>query len=133
MANIDYTQPYVNNDEYLAAKGINLQIEIQDNDNISNKVNRFITDLTDWVIDELIHEYGVTELRDFSSLAEFRRVYFHKGMLEQIEYVLSNGLISLDSGINKATGMIMDFSNLRIGRNAFVKFRLGAFCNVPRN
>lgn len=132
MANIDYTQPYVNSDEYLEAKGIDLNIEIEDDDNKSRKVERFIRDLTDWTIDELIHTYCVNELRDFANLKEFRRVYFHKGMIEQIEYVISNGLISLDSGINKETGSILDFSEIRLGRNAFIKFRLGAFCNIPR-
>ena len=133
---IDYTQPYVTQQEYLIAKGIDLNIEIQDDDNKSNKVFRFIKDLTDFVMDYLAKEYACNELNrlisNFSDLKEFRRKRFHYGMLEQIEYVLNNGLIHLDSGINRETGQIMDFSNIVIGSSALRQFQLGAFCNIER-
>lgn len=133
---IDYTQPYVDADEYLAAKGINLHIELQDNDNQSNKVNRFIKDLTEFVRNELVKEYGDNDLNEnvteFSSLPEWRRKRFHKGMIEQIEYELNNGLIHQDSGINRETGQILDYSNVVISRSAKAQFWLGAFCNVKR-
>lgn len=137
MANeIDYTKPYVTKDEYLMAKGIDLGVEIQDDDNPSNKVNRFIKDLTDFVLDYLTKEYACSELNrlnsNFADLAEWRRKRFHFGMLEQIEYVLNNGLVHLDSGINREAGSIIDFSNLVIGTSAMRQFQLGAFCNVQR-
>ena len=62
--NIDYTQPYVSADEYLQAKGVNLEIELQDDDNQSNKVNRFIKDLTDYIRNELVREYGDNDLNE---------------------------------------------------------------------
>ena len=136
MNNIDYTQPYVSKEEYLIAKGVNLDFELQDDDNKSNKVNRFIKDMTDYVLDYLTKEYSCNELNrltaNFSELAEFRRKRFHFGMLEQIEYILNNGLIALDSGINRETGQIMDFSNITIGSSAMRQFQLGAFCTVAR-
>ena len=137
MANeIDYTKPYVTKDEYLMAKGIDLAIELVDDDNHSNKVDRFIKDVTDFVLDYLAKEYACNELNrltnSFSDLAEWRRKRFHFGMLEQIEYVLNNGLIHQDSGINKETGLILDFSNLVIGSSALRQFQLGAFCNIQR-
>ena len=134
MAQIDYTKPYVSKDEYLESKGVDLAIELQDDDNKSNKVNRFIRDLTDFVIDFLVNEYACNELNliihEFSELAEFRRKRFHLGMLDQIEYVLNNGLIHMDSGINKETGAIIDYSGLYIGSSALRQFQLGAFCNL---
>lgn len=137
MANeIDYTQPYVTKDEYLMAKGIDLNIELQDDDNHSNKVERFIKDITNFVMDYLAKEYACNEINrlisNFSNLAEFRRKRFHFGMLEEIEYVLNNGLIQLDSGINRETGSITDFSHLVIGTSALREFELGAFCNIQR-
>lgn len=133
---IDYTQPYITSQEYLIAKGIDLNIELQDDDNRSNKVFRFIKDITDFVMDYLAKEYACNELNrltsDFSALAEFRRKRFHFGMLEQVEYVLNNGLIQLDSGINRDTGSITDFSHLVIGSSALRQFQLGAFCNIER-
>lgn len=133
---IDYTQPYVDADEYLQAKGISLQVELQDGDNKSNKVNRFIKDLTDFTMDELVKQYAENDLNrnvtDFSSLAEFRRVRFHEGMIEQIEYVLNNGLLHQDSGVNQETGQILDYSNILISKAALNKFWLGGFCNIRR-
>ena len=133
---IDYTQPYITQQEYLMTKGVDLNIEIQDDDNHSNKVYRFIKDMTDFVLDYLAKEYACNELNrlthEFSDLAEFRRKRFHFGMLEQIEYVLNNGLIHLDAGINRETGAIMDFSQLVIGSSAMRQFQLGAFCNIQR-
>ena len=133
---IDYTQPYVDKDEYLAAKGVDLDIELQDDDNKSNKVKRFIEDLTEFVRNELCREYADNALNEnvteFSSLAEFRRKRFHKGMIEQIEYELTNGLIHQDSGINRETGQIMDYSHVVICRSAKAQFWLGGFCNIKR-
>ena len=129
----DYTKPYITHEEYLVEKGIDLKIELQDDDNKSNKVNRFIKDLTHFVMDYLLMEYGCNEMNrlsyDFADLEEHRRKRFHFGMLEQIEYVLNNGLIQLNSGINMETGSIMDFSNVQIGSSALRQFRLGGFCN----
>lgn len=134
--NIDYTQPYVSADEYLQAKGVNLEIELQDDDNKSNKVKRFIQDLTDFIRNELVREYADNDLNEnvteFASLAEWRRRRFHKGMIEQIEYELNNGLIHQDSGISKETGQILDYSHIILSRSAKAEFWLGAFCNVKR-
>ena len=136
MANIDYNTPYITREEYLLAKGIDLQIELQDDDNKSNKVNRFIKDVTDYVMDYLLIKYGCNDLNrlnvEFSTLAEFRRKRFHFGMIEQIEYILNNGLIQLDSGINRDTGTVSDFKGLEIGSSAINQFFLGAFCNIKK-
>lgn len=136
MANIDYTTPYITADEYLLAKGIDLKTELQDDDNASNKVERFIKDVTDYTMDALLIKYGCNDLNrmnvDFSSLAEFRRKRFHLGMMEQIEYILNNGLIHLDSGINRDNGTVSDFTGLDIGPSAINQFFLGAFCNIKK-
>ena len=123
-------EKYITRDDYLAKKGIDLNVEIQDDDNASRKVTRFIEDITDWIIDLLVHKYGANELRHWNELSEWRQKRFRDGVIEQIEYVLRNGLISLDSGINKDTGMINDYSRLFIAPNAYRKFFLGAFCNI---
>lgn len=133
---IDYTTPYVTREEYLKAKGIDLQIELQDDDNKSNKVDRFIKDITNFIMNQLVKKYGDNDLNrnvtDFSSLAEFRRKRFHEGMIEEIEYVLNNGLLHQDSGISKETGQILDYSNIIISKSAHDAFWLGAFCNIRR-
>lgn len=133
---IDYTSPYISAREYLLAKGIDLKAEIQDDDNKSRKVERFIEDQTNIVLDYLTIKYQNEELNrvthQFSELPEWRRKWFHYGMIEQIEYLLDNGLIHTDSGVNRETNTILDMESVRISRAAFEKFRLGAFCNIPR-
>lgn len=136
MENIDYSTPYISTKEYLLAKGVDLEVELQDDDNKTVKVERFIKDITDFVMNELVKQYGDNDLNpnvtNFADLKLFRRERFHRGMIEQIEYVLNNGLIHQDSGINKQMGIVIDFSNVIISKSAFNEFYLGAFCNIKR-
>lgn len=136
MENIDYSTPYISAKEYLLAKGVDLEVELQDDDNKTVKVERFIKDLTDYVMNELSKRYCCNDLNtnvtDFATLKLFRRERFHKGMIEQIEYVLNNGLIHQDAGVNKQMGIIIDYSNVLISESAFNEFYLGAFCNIKR-
>lgn len=133
---INYKTPYISQEEYLDAKGIDLSIELNDDDRSINKVDRFIKDITHFVMDYLYENYRTKELDrynfDFSTLPEWRVRRFHDGMIEQIAYILNNGLIHLDSGINKETGSIMDFKNIVIGSSAQRCFHLGGFCNIMR-
>lgn len=132
---LDIQSKYITADDYKREKGVDLSIEIQDDDNASNKVTRFIKDITDWCCRYLAQKYGVNELNpnledQWPKLATFRRNQFKLGVIEQIEYVLNNGLISLDSGISKETGSILDYSKIVLGQNAWNCFWLGAFCNI---
>ena len=127
---------YITLDEYKIAKGVDLSLELKDDDNASNKVNRFIKDITDWCCNYLITTYAVNELNedlhDFNKLSEFRQKRFRKGVIEQIEYVLSEGLVDLQTGINETTGQILDYSHIVLGHSAYREFFLGAFCNIGR-
>lgn len=133
---IDYNTPYITKEEYLETKGVDLSIELQDNDNKSDKVNRFIKDITNFIRNKLVIDYQCNDLNDltneFSELKEFRRKQFHKGMIEEIEYILNNGLLHQDSGVNTTTGMIVDYSNIIISMSAYNEFFKGAFCNIRR-
>lgn len=127
---------YITADEYKQSKGIDLSIELQDDDNPSNKIKRFIKDITDWCCNYLITTYAVNELNEdlhpFSELAEFRQKRFRQGVIDQIEYVLSEGLVDLQTGINETTGQVLDYSHIVLGHSAFRQFQLGAFCNIER-
>lgn len=131
---IDYTSPYISEREYLLKKGVDLKAELQDDDNKSNKVKRFIEDITHFIMDYFTFNYACNELNrltsDFSKLPEWRRKRFHFGMLEQIEYVLNNGLIHTDSGVNRDLNTILDMERIQISTSAMREFRLGAFANI---
>ena len=132
---LDITTKYITADDYKNIKGVDLSIELQDDDNASNKVNRFIKDITDWCCRHLSQKYGINELNpnledQWLKLPSFRRNQFKLGVIEQIEYVLNNGLVSVDAGISKETGQILDYSRVVLGQNAYNCFWLGAFCNI---
>lgn len=121
---------YITADKYLIAKGINLSIELQDNDNKSHKVDRFIKEVTDWCYDYLISRYLPEDLIDFDNLSEARKERFQKGVIEQIEYILNNGWINKDSGVQSAIGVILDYSKIVLSPNAKQNFFLAGFCNI---
>jgi len=129
-------EKYITKDDYLIAKGINLDIELQNNDNASRKVERFIEEVTDWCVGYLITTYAVNELNEdlypFSDLAEFRQKFFRKGVIEQIEYMLSEGDISIQSGINQELAIVVDYSKVFLGPKAYQAFYRGGFCNIGR-
>lgn len=121
---------YITADEYKTAKGIDLHAELQDDDDRSHKVERFIKDTTDWCVDYLVAEYGAYELLEFDALSETRQTYFKKGVMEQIQYILNNGLIEQNSGFNEQTGQIAKLDSLALGKTAYRLFHLGGFANI---
>lgn len=123
---------YITENDYLMAKGKKLSIELQDDDNISNKVPRFIKEITDWCVDYISFIYANNDIKDFDNLADFRKQRFIKGVIEQIEYVLDNGFINKDAGINNELGTILNTSGLELGYNARIQFKLGAFLELAR-
>lgn len=126
-------EKYITKEDYLKAKGINLDIEIQNDDNKSNKVKRFIKEVTDWCVDHLRQNYDADELmKDFSLLPEWRQRQFRDGVIEQIEYILNEGWINKDAGVIRELGTIVDFDKVSLGRTAYLKFKFGAFCNIVR-
>lgn len=125
---------FITREEYLQEKGIDLNIEVQDDDNKSNKVFRFISEVTHWCIEHLMTNYDCNELLGrFDALPEWRQDRFRQGVIEQIEYILNEGWINKDSGYRRDTGTIVDFAKVRLGPSAYQKFKLGAFCNIARS
>lgn len=121
---------YLSSNEYLQAKGINLSIELQDNDNKSAKVDRFIKEVTDWCYDYLVKRYLPLDLIDYDNLSVARKNLFKKGVIEQIEYVLDNGWLNKDSGVQTQIGMILDYSKVVLSPNAQTQFFIAGFCNI---
>ena len=124
-------EKYITRDDYLIAKGVDLELELQDDDNPSRKVERLIEEITDWCVEHLTKNYqGGIDLLDFDKLSEIRQKYFRKGVIEQIEYVLRNGFTNKDSGYNSETGVIVDLSKIALSPNAKQKFWMGGFANI---
>lgn len=126
-------EKYITKEDYLEEKGINLEIELQDDDNHSNKVHRFIREVTNWCRDYLVVHYCANELlQAFSMLPEWRQERFRAGCMAQMEYVLNEGYISKNSGINAELGTITNLTGVELSREAYQEFFLGGFCNIER-
>lgn len=123
---------YINRDDYLYAKGIDLSLELHNDDNKSNKVERFIKQITDWCIEYLVINFNDNAclLGNFNNLSETRQTWFRKGVIEQIDYILRNGLLNIDSGYNSESNIIVDLSKLYLAPNAIQKFKMGGFANI---
>jgi hypothetical protein len=120
----------ITNEEVLKSLGIDLAIELQDDDDPSAKVDRFLTSVVEWCIEYLFIEYGENDVHSIDTLAEFRQSYFKKGVIKQIEYILRNGKTTIDNGFIRETGLVIDLSNIQLAPDAFKMFRAGAFCNI---
>lgn len=124
---------YITKEDYLFEKGVDLELELQDDDNHSNKIQRFIREVTNWCVEYLVTNYDCNELLGlFSNLPEWRQKWFRDGVMEQIEYVLNEGWLNKDSGLNRDLGTIVKLEQVQLSRTAYQKFKLGAFCNIVR-
>lgn len=120
--------PTITNDEIIQTLGINLETELMNDDEPSSKVKRFIKNTSEWCHDFLRRKYGLND--DISTLPSWRQNYFKQGVIKQIEYILQNGKLSVDSGYIRETALVIDLSNISISPDAYAKFYLGAFCNI---
>lgn len=131
-------EKYITKSEYRDAKGINLDIELHDLDDGSNKSDRFIKQITDWCVAHLKERYRAFDLDYWPDegdptdaiLTEKRQRLFREGVMEQIEYLLSNGNLIQHAGLNLQTGLIANISAIDLSRSAKAKFRLAGFCNI---
>lgn len=129
---------YITKEEYRDWKGVDLDVELHDLDDASNKAPRFIKQITDWCVEYLQTKYRAFELDKWPDegdptdaiLTEKRQRLFRQGVADQIEYVLSNGNIAQNAGLNIDTGLITDLSRIELSRSARNKFHLAGFCNI---
>lgn len=131
-------EKYITKQEFRAMKGIDLDIELKDLDDGSNKARRFIRQVTDWCSEYLQSKFRAFELESWPDegdptdaiITEKRQRLFREGVAEQMDYILSNGDIRNSAGINIDTGIITDMSKVELSRAARNKFHLAGFCNI---
>lgn len=79
---------YVKKEEYLLIKGINLDVELPDDDDSANASNRFIFRVEEKIINFLAVNYRV----DIESDLNDKNINMFKlAVIEQIEYDITNG------------------------------------------
>lgn len=123
-----FTTAIITKTDVLNHLGINLEMELKNDDNPSARVQLFLDTMDDWCRSYLKMHYGVNDA--IETMAQFRIDYYKKGLIKQIEYVLRNGKTTIDNGFIRETGLIINFDKIALGYDAYMQFRLGAFCNI---
>jgi len=119
------TTKYITRQDYKDFSGIDLQLELKDNDDASNKVNIFLSQIENWC--ETHIQYVTAQKIDFNLLEPESLVHFKKGVLYQTQYVLRNGDLTTDSGYNPEAGPIVEPNFLQaisLSPNAKMEFML---------
>lgn len=131
-------EKYITKQDYRSEKGVDLDVELHNLDDASNKSARFIKEVTDWCVDYLKSKFRAFDLDYWPDqgdptdpiLTEKRQSLFRKGVMDQIEYLLNNGNLPQHAGINIDTGFISDVSSIELSRSAYSRFKLAGFCNI---
>lgn len=112
---------YITKDDFKAYFGIDLDLELKDDSNLSNKAEAFLyrieRRLTSFINANMCRNIDY----EYLGLTDFQKEKFQLALLEQAYYVFKNGDISSDSGYDQENGIIADredLKNLSISRNA---------------
>lgn len=97
---------YITADEFNEYFGINLQEELKDTSNPSDKVNAFLKRVEDRMETFMnVHFFkNVSDL--YPCFSEIQKKHYKLALLEQAYYVFKNGDISTDSGYEPDKGII---------------------------
>lgn len=104
---------YINADDFKTYFGIDLAIELKDDDNPSNKVESFLLRIENRVIVFVNANYYRFIEKEFSKFTNYQQEHFKYALLEQAMYVLRNGDISTDSGYDVEKGEVMNIERLK--------------------
>lgn len=116
---------YVTKDDFRNFTGIDLDLELRDKDDTSNKSNIFISQIENWC--ETYIQYHSAQKIEYASLTTEQQEHFKRGILYQMEYVIRNSDISSDSGYNPEQGPIVDINYLEriaLSNNAKMEFHM---------
>jgi hypothetical protein len=119
------TTKYITRQDYKDFTGIDLQLELKDNDDASNKVEIFISNIENWCESHI--QYATGQKINFTTLETDSLQHFKKGILYQLQYVIRNGDVTTDSGYNPESGPIVEPNFLQaisLAPNAKMEFML---------
>src|SRR5574344_903206 len=113
---------YITKKDYFDKRGIDLEIELKGSviDNTSKKVEIFISQTEEWLINYLASKYDFSE--EMITATSYQEEAFKTAVIYQIDYIRRNGILSADSE-NTKKAMSPDAYN--------VLFNAG-FCNILR-
>ena len=97
---------YITADEFTEYFGINLEAELRDTANPSNKVNAFLKRVEDRMEVFLNAHFFKRVSDEWPEFTDFQKEHYKLALLEQAYYVFKNGDISSDSGYEPERGII---------------------------
>ncbi len=123
---------YITADEFKEYTGIDLALELKDDDNQSNKVNAFLfrveTRVAAWLEANYFHNID----REFPEFTDHQKTHYKYALIEQALYVLKNNEISEESGLTEQ-GLIINratINQLAISLNAKQQLQLAGLTNL---
>ena len=123
----------VTKEDYLQEFGVDLDNElvgIVDFDGVDSPTPFFILQIENWCKDYLQYNYSFD---GNPSLNPTREKYFKRGVCYQIQYIIHNGSINVESGFNQESNTIIskaELNKLALSQDAYRCFRLGGMANM---
>lgn len=96
---------YITKDDFKMYFGIDLDLELKDDDNASNKVNAFLLRIEKGIERYLNANYYRNIDFEYPHFSDYQKEHYKIALLEQAYYELKNGDISRDSGYDVETGV----------------------------
>lgn len=101
---------YITADEFREYTGIDLEEELRDTSNPSNKVNAFLVRIEDRMETYLNAHFFKRISDEYPGFTDFQKKHYKLALIEQAYYVFKNGDISTDSGYDPERGEIISKS-----------------------
>ena len=125
----EFKPKYYNADEFKTYTGIDLSLELGDDDNPSNKVNSFLARVENRVKVYLASHFNSDVDRFYELMSDYQKLHFKYALIEQALYIIKNGDISVLSGVQNGRVSLSRNEQQRviICENAVNELRL---CNL---
>lgn len=128
---------YITADDFKMYFGIDLDAELKDDDNPSNKVNAFLLRIEDRLASFIDANFYRQVDFEYPSFSDYQKKHYKLALLEQAYYVLYNSDISNDSGYSVNEGLKIsreEVHKLKIGDNTKEELLLcGLWCRKIKN
>ena len=103
---VDLLTKYITADEFREYTGIDLEEELRDTSNPSNKVNAFLKRVEDRM-EIFLNAHFFKNINDYYPKFTNEQKYHYKlALIEQAYYIFKNGDISTDSGYDPEKGIV---------------------------
>lgn len=103
--NISLNTRFITLDEFKEYTGIDLAVQMKDDDNPSNTAEAFLLRNTERLEAYLESEYFRSPDREFSHMTNYQKYHYKIALIEQSLYIFKNGDISVDSGYEPESGV----------------------------